>query len=548
MAPLDDLPTQDNINVVPKSSPEAMPNSATIDGLSIDRQETSRVSVIPVPGKRPKDKAQDSETQKYVSLIRNLVKSSGMYALSSFVSPLVTLVLAPFLTHTLSHSDYGALAVLDTAIDLGVGLTQLGLGSAFFRAYNYDYESQKDRSAVVSTVTALLSLTSIFTAVIMIITAPRLSTLLFNSPSYSNPVRVTGIIILLQNLTVPGFSWLRAKNRAILYSSISIANLLICLSANIVLVGVLHMGLVGALLAIGSGYAFLVTCTLPVVLLRTGLRLRLDIARNLLSFGVPLVFSLVADWVLQLSDRYLLSRFGSLAEVASYSIAYSLGGGVGVVVLTPFSLAWPAVMFALAKRDDAAQSFRAIFRWYILVLLLAAFALSLVAIGVLDTLFPPAYHSAAPVIPIIALSITIAGSNYMFSIGVSIRRKTWLGVIFRSFSALVNVGANLILIPLYGPMGAAVSTLIAYVVLVSISYIVNQRIYPVPFEIYIFIIALLIGIILYTGSDALARTQEVDIAWDIRICGLVLYGGCLALVSRLPPRDLKRPQSEVSAL
>ena len=40
-----------------------------------------------------------------------LVKSSGIYALASLTVPLVTLVLAPFLTHTLSLADYGVLAV-----------------------------------------------------------------------------------------------------------------------------------------------------------------------------------------------------------------------------------------------------------------------------------------------------------------------------------------------------------------------------------------------------------------------------------------------------
>lgn len=68
----------------------------------------------------------------HTSQIRQLVKSSGIYALSSLAAPLVSLVLAPFLTRHLSHADYGALAVLNTAIALVAGITQLGLNSAFF--------------------------------------------------------------------------------------------------------------------------------------------------------------------------------------------------------------------------------------------------------------------------------------------------------------------------------------------------------------------------------------------------------------------------------
>jgi len=548
MASLDNLPTQENPNIVDKGEQKFMPGSIPEDGFFIDLEETWIIPVVQVHEKTTKLGAQILKLQNYLSHMPTLVKSSGIYALSSIASPLVQLVLAPFLTHQLSSSDYGVLAVLDTTIALLVGLTQLSLGSSFFRAYSYDYESPRDRSAVLPTVIILLSLTSIPVAVTILITAPWLSTLLFNRPSFSDPLRIAGLIILLQNLSVPGLSWLRAEGRPAWYSGLSIANLLISLSATIVLVGLLHMGISGALLAIGCGYNFVVVCTLPRLVLRAGLRPRFDIARNLLSFGVALACNFVAKWVLQLSDRYLLSRLASLAETASYSVAYNLGSALVVVIIVPFQLAWPQIMFAMAKRDDAAQRFRVVFRWFSIVLLLAAFALSLVALGVLDLLFPPAYHSAAPVIPIIALSVMFYGIYGIFTIGISVRRKNWLAIIMTSLSAAVNVGANLILIPLYGSLGAAVSTCIAYIVLALIAYIVNQRIYPIPFEIGIFIIGLCIGIVLYVAGNIFAQAQELYVAWGIRICSLLLYTGCLALLGRLPARSLEKKYTQAQEI
>src|SRR5579885_289178 len=60
-----------------------------------------------------------AEEQNSASLIRNLIKSSGIYALASIASPFISLVLAPFLTRSLTHGDYGILAVLNTIIALG---------------------------------------------------------------------------------------------------------------------------------------------------------------------------------------------------------------------------------------------------------------------------------------------------------------------------------------------------------------------------------------------------------------------------------------------
>ncbi len=84
------------------------------------------------------------------------------------------------------------------------------------------------------------------------------------------------------------------------------------LGTNIVLVGVLHMGVNGALIAKGTGYVIMAGCTLPIILVllarKHSLRLRPDIVQNMLTFGVPTIFSDIAAWVLQLSDRYLLSH------------------------------------------------------------------------------------------------------------------------------------------------------------------------------------------------------------------------------------------------
>jgi O-antigen/teichoic acid export membrane protein len=168
-----------------------------------------------------------------------------------------------------------------------------------------------------------------------------------------------------------------------------------------------------------------------------------------------------------------------------------------------------------------------------MILLYATFVLSFIAAILLDILFPVGYHAAAPIIPLIALSTMLYGVYMLFTVGLYIQRKTWYGVVFMTLAALVNVGLNIVLIPLYGSMGAAVSTLIAYVLLALIAYVVNQRIYPVPFEIGIFMTALLVGIVLYVGADLLAQRYGIYGASGIYSGFLAVYGGFLLLLARL---------------
>jgi O-antigen/teichoic acid export membrane protein len=500
---------------------------STIKPLTTQQVDIADISTAPIP-------TTDTDTVGYVKLLSKHIKSAGIYAIASVASPLVSLVLAPFLTHTLSPADYGILTILTTFISLGAGITQLGLSSAFFRAYDYDYTSIDDRRDVLATATSLLCLISILTAFGGVIWAPLIADFLFGRPSLGSIVALAVGVVFLQNLTVPAFAWMRAEGRALFFSLSSIANLSIMFIANLFLVGKLHLGITGAVIAIGSGYAGVFVCTIPIILVHAGVRIRIDIAKSMLAFGLPLVLNFVSYWLLQLSDRYLLSLFGSLAQTARYAAAYNLGSVMSVLVMGPFTLVWPTTMFAIAKRKDAAQVFRLVFRWFSMFLLLTAFGLSLIGIILLDLLFPVSYHSTASVIPTVAVSIAFYGIYYIFTIGSNVMRKTWFAAVFTSIAAIVNIIINLVLIPLYGAIGAAASTLIAYIVLALAAYSINQRIYPIPFEIGRFIVALFVGVGLYVGSSILAQSQGAYLAWGIYVGTFALYAGCLAFLGMLP--------------
>lgn len=523
---VDQIPTRVGLRVIPITP--------SWDGILIYDQPTWQLPVIPRPG-AVSIRALSSATQiaggeSYFALIRNLVKNSGIYAISSLAAPLVTLLLAPFLTHSLSRTDYGALAVLNTVVALVTGVTELGLSSAFTRIYSADSKTQREQLDVLSTLVLLLLLILIPIMTIGVIAAPWLSALVLGSTAYSGAVLVAAVLVLTENLTLPGLVWLRVESRAALFSIISIANLLITAGATIVLVGGLHMGVVGSLIANGLGDAIIIVCTLPIIFWRAGFHLRFALVASMLAFGVPNVMNLISGWVLQVSDRYLLGHLASLSLAAGYSVAYSLGGVLSSAIIAPFSLAWWTLMYSIAKREDAKQVFKLIFRGFSFVLLFATLGMSLFGSNVFDVLFPASYHAQTTIIPIIALSVMFNGIFIVVNLGTSLQRKTWLSSLYYICSALVNVGLNLMLIPIFGTMGAALATLAAYIALVLIAYLFNRRIYPVPFEIGLFLLALGIGIALYLVGNSLAQGQSVVMVWSIHIGVILLYGLCLSFL------------------
>jgi O-antigen/teichoic acid export membrane protein/glycosyltransferase involved in cell wall biosynthesis len=473
-----------------------------------------------------------------IAELRRFLQDSGVYALMSILTPLISLGLVPFLTHTLSPSDYGILTILSTSISLLAGITQLGLGSAFFHAYSYGYTLKSDKRSVIVTTAALLFIVSLLIMLCVLVTAPLLAERFFGRASLGELIITACGVVCLQNLALPGSSFLRAESRRFTYSLLSLGNTLITLCATLVLVGALHWGIEGALLATGIGYTCFVFCTI-LVIFGGSIHIRLDIAQNLLGFGVPLILSFISYWVLQLSDRYLLSFFGSLAETAKYAVAYSLGSAMATVVIGPFTLAWPTTMFTIAKSEDAPHTFQLVFRWLSLFMLLASFGLSFLGVLLLNLLFATTYHVMAPVIPIVSASMVFYGIYFIFMIGANIKRKVWISGVFTTLAAVVNFLLNLVLIPLYGALGAAVATLIAYIVLALAAYIVNQRIYPIAFEVGRFASALLLGIVLYTESMLLAQGRGIYVASGIYSSAFVLYACCLVALCLLPTKKDK---------
>ncbi len=526
---IDQFPTYVSLRAIPKPSP--MPPSA-IDGVSMHDQPTWILPVIPGSVARTVQSRTDQETgrESYVSLIRDLVKNSGIYAIASLTSPLVSLLLSPFLAHTLSRTNYGALVVLNTIVALLTGITQLGLNAAYTRLHTYECQTRREQFEALSTLVILLLLILLPVMLLGEIIAPWLAYVFLGSSSYTEAIQIAMGLVLVQNLTIPSLVWLNAERRPGLFSTVSLINLFVTAGATIVLVGFLHLSITGALIAGGLGDAVIVVCTIPYIFHLTGIHFRLSMASSMLAFGVPHAMNFISGWVLQLSDRYLLVHFASLSLVAGYSAAYSMGSILSAAIIAPFSLAWWVLMYPIAKRDDAQHVFKLVFRWFSIALLFASFAMSLAGISVLHLFFPVSYWATSSIIPIIALSMMFYGIFIVVNLGTSLKRKTWLVSIYFIFSALVNVGANVILIPLFGAMGAALATLIAYITLTLVAYICNQRIYPVPFEVGLFLVALFIGCALYIAGDELAQGQAFVPAAIIHVSVLLLYGLCLLLI------------------
>jgi O-antigen/teichoic acid export membrane protein len=97
-------------------------------------------------------------------------------------------------------------------------------------------------------------------------------------------------------------------------------------------------------------------------------------------------------------------------------------------------------------------------------------------------LFGPQYWAGIPLIPIILLSYLYFGLYVVLTPGFYIRKKSKYMIVFTGSAAIINIVANLILLPRFSIWGAAIATLLSYFTMALSIYLVTQRIYPLPIE------------------------------------------------------------------
>jgi O-antigen/teichoic acid export membrane protein len=190
-----------------------------------------------------------------------------------------------------------------------------------------------------------------------------------------------------------------------------------------------------------------------------------DVAGAFVRYSFPRALSGVASLALQRLDIVLVDAFKGPTDAALYTAATRFLV-VGQFLGQSIQLAMQPRVSALLGRNEMAEAqdlFRVTTAW--LVLLTWPLYVSVAVFPhVFLTVFGHSYAGGATVVVILALSMLMATITGQVDVMVAMGGRSWLSLANVSLSLLVNVVLNLILIPRYGIVGAAISWSAAIVV------------------------------------------------------------------------------------
>ena len=435
-----------------------------------------------------------------MSQSRKFILNSVIYALGGMLTKSARVILIPYYISVLTLAEYGVLAILLALQVACFSLLALGLGFSIKRFY-FDYkEKGNEYSSTLWWGRMLLAL-------------PLLAVLLIGAWVFDQNSSSPITFELLALAIISGFfrgglnlveSWFVIREEPVKYRAFTFFQFMTSTLLIIYFVSFQDMGVKGALL--GDVISQVIWAVISALIMtRAAMPKFGDIDwKESLQYclpGVPHVFFM---WGLTAADRVLLSNYVPYEEIGVYDVGYLLATFMSIAIMAMRS-AWLPGYFKDANSEEGKKKFSQTAIMYFFVIFFAALGGALFAPEGVAIMARNSAAGAVDIFRVVVIGLAFFAIFVAFNQPLFYERRVGIISLISCCGLTTNIVANMLLIPPFGIMGAAIATIIAYVVIAIIVLAVVHRKYPIQwnygFVIWLAIVALFLGIVGSVMSD-----------------------------------------------
>lgn len=435
------------------------------------------------------------------------------YLVSSILTKGIGIVLLPVYTHYLEPEAFGILSTLNSVAGILPMFVSLALDSAFSRLY-HDYKTSLEQvSILLSTLFWFILIYGSLLVLICIITSELWFEDLLMIPSYPY-IYLSFIPVLLNQLSLLGKGILNVTLETKKTAIVDVISSIINGSLSVMLMSIWQLGIIGRLTGIAIASIYMIA--FYVWYLSKNQYLRLTFSKKMfiqsIKYSAPLIPYVASVWIGTLSDRLILSIHGGFEKVGIYSLAfqfaiiiYLLGDGFTRVT----NVLIMSGIIADKEKTIVNISNYSLILW--VIMLTGVFGIYLFAKDLVWLLVPKYYEGAYLLIPIISLTYIFGIQSRFFTDILLTYKRSSLITIGIIFSSIVNLILNLILIPLFGGLGAALATVLSGFTAFLFYYYKSQKLLKVDFLYIKMIINFIIILTLILIVNASAIIDSVSL-------------------------------------
>lgn len=492
-----------------------------------------------------------------MSSIKNLASQTFWYGFSNIFGRFLNYLLTPLLTTIFASQKYGDISILFASAAFLQVIYTYGMETSYFRFSNLHPEKEVYDTGL----STLLITTVLFTAILFIPVQSLANYMEIGShPEY---IQWVLLIVALDTLAVIPFSKLRHEGRPRKFAFIKILNILI------------NVGLVVFFLVyckgqhekgaenffavlydprIDIGYVFIAQLVASAVTL---LMLWKEITsfsfvwngkliREMLIYTAPLVIVGFGGMINETIDRFMITSLypGSSDEARSANGIYSANAKLAIIItlfITAFRMGAEPFFFKQAKDDNAPRTYARVMKFFVIACCLCFLSVMLFLdiwkyfMGVKRH---PEYLEGLKIVPLLMLDKIFLGIYYNLSIWYKLTNKNMMAAYLTIAGAILTISINWVLIPRIGYVGCAIASFVCYGFMMTTSYILGQKYFPVPYAWKKLLAYIVICFILFLIHQ-LFRYYSPNI-WLTHGFGAVLVAAFMVFVSKVESKEFAK--------
>lgn len=453
-----------------------------------------------------------------------------VYGLGGIISKLIPLIMVPIVTRLMPNTEYYGISDLsNTVVQFGSAIAVIGMYDAMYRMF-FEKEDEEYKKNICSTALLFTMITSLIVFAIMLIARNFIAQYFFGNSKYAYVVYLSAMAVLVSATNSIISAPTRMQNKRKIFLVTNTVSPLLSYSISIPMLLAGHYVIALPLAAVVSG----VTMEITFGILNHGWfnfrRFDKKLLRQLLIIAIPLFPNFLIYWLFNSCDKVMITNILGIGAAGIYSVGSKLGH-CSQLIYTAFAGGWQYFAFSTMKDDNQVKSNSMIFEYLGVISFVATAFICAWSYLIFNILFTDKYLTGYVVAPYLFLAPLL---QMLFQVACNqflVIKKTWPNMLILSSGVVINIVINYFLIPVLGIEGAAIATLLGYVVsdVICVVVLCKMKLMVINFKFVLSTIIMMIYII----------------AWRLMFSNKILIGTISAIIVSiimifLYREDLKR--------
>ena len=384
-----------------------------------------------------------------------LLKNTAIFALGNFGTKFISFFLVPLYTNKLTTSQYGIVDMVSTLSMLLVPLLTFNICESVMR---FSLDDDADQNKVMST--GICSLVIMMLSGLLIIpiagAVEGLSDYAVYLYLYSASLAFSQMFLC----------YLRGKELLLRYSIGNIIQTLCIAIFNVCFLVALDKGIKGYLTAyiianfITAVYAFVAGDVFDVL---RNFSVDRTLSKHMVTYAVVLIPNSFMWWIMNSSDRLMVTAMVGAAANGVYAIAYKVPTLLSTVTQV-FNQAWSYSAIRETGSSDAEEYNNVVYDRLVATVCICASGLMMVMKVFLRYYVGAEYYEAWRYTPVLIMGFVFSTLGTFAATSYTVHKDSMGYLASGVAGAIINVTLNLLLIPVFGAMGAAIATAFSYFV------------------------------------------------------------------------------------